>query len=121
MRERLVCRVHPKGTIMVKLLLVAVALAVPLLADAGEEALPEFTNVNSRYIVESVNVSGQRQSALSTTLRGEIDQVVGGNLDHSYLEKLADRIKKELRVSDVKISVTKGTMPDHVTVNFEIA
>ena len=111
---------------MTKLLLMAFTLAGlaplagPLLAGAGEEALPEFTNVNSRFIVESVNVSGPQQRSLSPALRTEIDQVVGAKLDHSYLDKLADRIKKELHVSDVKVSITKGTMPDQVTVDFEV-
>jgi Omp85 superfamily domain len=109
---------------MLKLLLMAVAvtqLGMPLLADTGEEALPEFTNVNSRFIVESVNVSGTVKHSLSAALRSDIDQVVGSNLDHSHLDKLADRIKKELHVSDVKIAVTKGTMPDQVTVDFEVS
>lgn len=115
--------VHPKGITMLKLLWMAVAvtlLGMPLLADAGEEFLPEFTNVNSRFVVESVNVDGPKSHSISAALRSEIDQVVGSNLDHSRLDKLADRMKKELHVSDVKVSVAKGTLPDEVTVNFEV-
>jgi hypothetical protein len=109
---------------MWKLLILAAALSgaltIPLLADAGEESLPEFTNVNSRFTVESVSISQAKSHPLSAALRAEIDQVAGSNLDHARLDSLADRIKKELHVSDVEVKVTKGTMPDQVTVTFEV-
>ncbi len=85
----------------------------------------EPTNVNARYIVEGVNISGSESrtgiSALSSSLKAELKQVVGANLDSNKLEKLAGRIKDELKATRVKIHVTKGTKPEHVLVNFEVA
>ncbi len=46
---------------------------------------------------------------------------MGANLDSMRLEKLAGRIKDELRVAKVKVHVTKGTVPGRVLVNFEVA
>ena len=99
---------------------VAVAVAAPLMAMPGDQSTTlEATNVNSRYTVESVSLSASR-TRLSTSLREDLDRVVGEKLDHPYLEQLATRIKKELRVSDVAVRVAKGTSPDHVIVTFEV-
>ncbi len=101
------------------LFLIAVTVAVPLAAAPGEDdAVP--TNINSRYTIEKVSVSGFGNSLISTPLRTELDHVVGEKLDQSRLEKLADRMKKELHVSDVAVKVTKGTAPEHVLVTFEV-
>lgn len=103
--------------------LLALIVATPLAGcgapDDAEKNLQEL-NVNSRYTVESVHVRGRRSANISDPLRNELNQVVGGKLDHSLLEKLADRIKKDLHVTDVKINVSRGTELDHVIVNFEV-
>ncbi len=84
----------------------------------NDEAGP--TNVNTRLIVESVQVSGQGSAKLSDPLRSELSEFAGKNFDQPLLERLADRIKKELHAPDVRMHVVKGDMPDHVIVNFEI-
>ena len=83
-----------------------------------DEAAP--TNVNTRLIVESVQISGQGNAQLSDPLRSELRQVAGTNFDQPLLERLADRIKQELHAPEVRVHVVKGDMPDHVIVNFEI-
>jgi hypothetical protein len=77
-------------------------------------------NVNTKYVVEKYSISGRKDVKLSDPLRTDLDRVIGQNLDHPLLEKLADRIKKELHVPDVAVHVTKGDMPDQVVVNFDI-
>ena len=113
-----------KVTHMKKLFLVALLLAAPLAgcgaADDGETAAAEL-DVNSRYTIESVNILGQRNTAISDPLRNELNNFVGAKLDRPALEKLAERIKRELRVSDVAIKVSRGAEPDHVVVNFEVS
>jgi Omp85 superfamily domain len=108
---------------MKMLCLVAAALVASMPGFAGGEpaALPAATNINSRYVIESVSVSGVKNRLLSRPLRAELNQEVGAKLDHPTLEQIAGRIKKELHVSDVDIKITRGTTPDHVIVNFEIA
>ncbi len=108
--------------------LFTLAAGLPLFGGASDTALADEavadtapTNVNARYIIESVNVLGSETKSLSKSLRAELRQVVGANLDSLRLEKLAGRIKNELRVARVKVHVTKGTVPDHVLVDFEVA
>ncbi len=80
----------------------------------------EDINVNSRYTVERVNVSGNASGRVTLELRQELDAVVGQKLDHSVLDRLAARIRRDLRVQTVSIHVKRGQVPDHVTVEFEV-
>jgi hypothetical protein len=77
-------------------------------------------NVNAKYTVESVEVSGQKNWHISDSLRAEVNKMIGSKLDYQALDRLADRIKKELRVPSVSVNVGKGTVPDHVVVDFEV-
>ena len=54
--------------------------------DDDEKSAQEL-NVNSRYTVESVNITGQRNVTISDPLRSELDSFVGTLYDHSALEK----------------------------------
>jgi hypothetical protein len=110
--------------LMNKLLLAAILCSVPLAGcdvpnGDDEKALQEL-NVNAKYTVESVQVSGQKNWRISDALRKEVDKMVGSKLDYPALDRLADRIKKELHVPAVSVNVGKGTVPDHVVVNFEV-
>jgi hypothetical protein len=80
----------------------------------------EDVNVNSRYTVESVNVTAPFVSRINHDLRQELDSVVGKKLDNSLLERLAGRMRRELRVQNVTVRVHRGQMADHVKVEFEI-
>ncbi|HLH40843.1 MAG TPA: BamA/TamA family outer membrane protein [Bryobacteraceae bacterium] len=106
---------------MKTLWLLALILAAPLSAcklPDGEEKASQDLNVNSRYTVESVRLLGT-DLKISNALRVEVDRIVGGKYDLSAIEDLADRIKSEMHLADIKISVTRGTTPDHVIVNLE--
>src|SRR6185295_16861732 len=118
---------HPAGSYMTsymtKSLLVALLLGCPLAqhaaADAGELPAAEM-DVNSRYTIESAEISGQRTLALTGALRRELNEFVGCKLDHTALSRFADRIKKDLNVSNVSVKVRRGEEPDHVAVSFEV-
>src|ERR1700689_144699 len=101
-------------------MLAAGMLAGCNVADDDEKSAQEL-NLNSRYTVESVSITGQRNVAIPDPLRSELDSFVGTLRDHSALEKAAARIRKGLRVTDVSIKVSKGNAPDHVIVNFEVS
>lgn len=88
--------------------------------DQGPNDREAQVNVNSRYTVESVNLTGYRASRISPALRNDLDKLVGEKLNHSLLDRMSTRIKKELHVEDVTIQVRRGSEPEHVTVNFEI-
>jgi outer membrane protein assembly factor BamA len=101
----------------------AVLLAFPMagcgMPDDDEKAAQDL-NVNSRYTIESVHVSGQHRVNIGNLLQSELDKVIGSKYDDSTVKRLADRIKRELRVSDVAVNVVRGTEPGHVIVNFEL-
>lgn len=101
---------------MCRLLLCLLAIPVALPGWNQEDEI----NVNSRYTVETVQLSGARTASLSSELRKEVDAVVGQRLDYGVLERLAARIKRDLRVENVSVRVRRGRLPDHVTVEFEI-
>jgi hypothetical protein len=77
-------------------------------------------NVNARYTVESVRVTGWRVKGISDGLRAEIDHLMGEKLDHPRLQALAQQIKSELHVVEVAVKVAKGVTPDSVAVTFEV-
>ena len=81
---------------MKQLLLAAVLLAVPLAGcdvndrSDDEKALQEL-NVNAKYLVESVEVSGQKNWHISDSLRAEFNKMVGSKVDYQALDRLAVR------------------------------
>ncbi len=86
------------------------------------------TNVNDKYLVESVKVvyqdnhihvvGGQKNQKISRPLRKEIDEVVGQRFDLPLLRGIADQIKDELKVPNVDVDVSRGVTRDHVVVQF---
>lgn len=109
---------------MKKLLLAAILISVPLAGcdvnDRSDEKALQDMNVNAKYLVESVEVSGQKNRHISDSLRAEVNKMIGSKLDYQALDRLADRIKKELKVPAVSVNVGKGTEPGHVVVDFEV-
>jgi outer membrane protein assembly factor BamA len=100
------------------------AMVLPAICSPLPDEPPEQesgpTNVNTRLIVESVQIVGQGSAKLSDLLRSELGEFAGKNFDPPLLERLADRVKRELHAPEVKMHVVKGDMPDHVIVNFEV-
>ncbi|MGH9664040.1 MAG: BamA/TamA family outer membrane protein [Bryobacteraceae bacterium] len=76
-------------------------------------------NVNSRYSVESVHISGYQSPRISRSLRGQIDRLIGEKLDSATLSRLAARLRDELHARNVTYKVRRGTIPNHVAVEFE--
>lgn len=77
-------------------------------------------NVNTRYTVESVELSGAEESSISAGLRREMARLRGEKLNPSLLEDLARRIRRELQVRAVTHLVLRGDTPEHVKVVFEV-
>ncbi|HWZ33655.1 MAG TPA: BamA/TamA family outer membrane protein [Bryobacteraceae bacterium] len=110
---------------MKTLWLTALVLAAPLAGcnvPDDDEKISQELNVNSRYTVENVHVSGEKlKLRISDPLRTDLDQMVGQKLDDSKIKRLAERIQTELAAVRVDVKVTRGNEPDHVIVNFEVA
>jgi len=97
-----------------------------LLAAAPQD--PEV-NVNARYTVESVILSGQGWTTnlrsettdkISLGLRHELVALIGQKLNPAALDSLASNLKKELSAREVTHRVVRGETPEEVRVEFEV-
>ncbi len=78
------------------------------------------TNVNSRYTVESVEIPPKAESKLSHGLKDDIRSIVGVKFSQEAVDKLTQRIKKELRGYQIAQKVTKGAKPESLRVIYEV-
>lgn len=112
---------------LVVFILAASAGLFPACADtppnpAGNQDDP--ANVNSRYIVESVEFTGdhggkEARSKLSQELRDELDRLIGHKFKQETVAKLAAKIRQELHAREVESKVAKGDLPDHIKIIFD--
>lgn len=77
-------------------------------------------NINSKYRVESVEISGGSKTEISRGLRADLEALVGQSLNQERLERLAQRLKRELNARVVSPKITKGAQPEQVSVLFEV-
>jgi hypothetical protein len=88
-------------------------------------------NVNTRYTVEKVMVSGDgwtadlgssggQDSRISALLRKDMAALVGEKLNPPVLEDLARRLRKEFHARAVDHHILRGKTPEYVQVVFEI-
>ncbi len=101
----------------------AVISVIPFLLLASTQSFcnqePE-TNVNSRYTVESVEIAQRAEPKLSSTLKNDINSLVGQKFNQEMIDKLSARMKKELHSYKIVQRITKGTKPENVRVVFDV-
>jgi len=78
-------------------------------------------NVNSRYTVESIDVSPEIESRISRGLKHDLQILIGQKLNPTALNDLARRMRDELKVRTVSQKLLRGTAPEHVRVVMEVA
>ena len=106
---------------MIRQMLWLTTLACTLLAGEVSRNEAAEENVNTRYTVESVRLSGgANDDGLSRSTRKEMNQMVGQKLDTHLLERIAIRIQRELGVESVRVRVGRGTRPEQVAIQLEI-
>jgi len=88
--------------------------------EASETETAFDLNVNSRYTIESINFSGQREYKLSTSALEEIRRLVGGKMSTEALDRLTSRIRAELRAHDVTFKLARGADPESVRVLIQV-
>ncbi|HYK91658.1 MAG TPA: BamA/TamA family outer membrane protein [Acidobacteriota bacterium] len=80
---------------------------------------PEKENVNEKYAVESVEISGVSESKIGKALNADLQKLVGEKYNQEASDDLAKRLRKELREYSVKVKVKRGDKADHVKLIFE--
>src|SRR5579863_10365147 len=88
--------------------------------DSADEQQASDPNVNSRYTIESINFVDQREYKLSTSALEEIRHMVGGKVSTEALDRLAQRIRGELRAHDVTFKLARGAEADSVRVLIQV-
>lgn len=78
------------------------------------------TNVNSRYTVESVEITGASEARLSKSLREELRRYVGQRFSPETFARLSARVRDELRARLVSPKLMKGTNPESVRVVLDV-
>src|SRR5687768_8080510 len=106
---------------VVRFLCVTLAAAALILAAPPPRNQEHATNVNSRYVVEAIEVAPQFLGKLSSSLRDRIEKSIGSHFDQEAFDELTRRIKNELRNRVVIMKVSRGSKPDHVKVAFEVS
>ena len=98
--------------------LLAFSLASQSLPPDATEAAD--LNVNSRYTIESINFVDQHEYKLSTSALDEIRHLVGAKVSTEALDRLAMRIRGELRAHDVTFKLARGLNPESVRVLIQV-
>ena len=95
---------------------VRVIFLVARISDDRELA----SNINARYTVDSVELSGIPDSAVSQELRDDLQALVGDRLDPDEAERLHERLRTELPGYQVRRRVSRGRRSARVRVIFNI-
>ena len=77
-------------------------------------------NVNTKYVVETVEFSGAKEDKLSRPLREDIQRRIGARFDPEAFRQLALRIRDELKARAVNSRLVRGSSPEQVKVVFEV-
>jgi hypothetical protein len=78
------------------------------------------SNINARYIVETVEITGISESRISQTLRDDVQALVGKTLDREEATKLAERLRQELPGYIVTRTISRGSRRGQIHVVFEV-
>jgi len=111
-------------------LIFGVLPAVFYLATAGNLAANESqallraaaeTNVNQRYTIESVAISGSEieHAHVPSALHRKLRALVGAHYDVAEIDNLASQLKRDLHLKEVVGRVSRGSAPDRLRLNFE--
>lgn len=91
---------------------------------AGQEFLREAaeTNVNQRYLIESVSVAGVQlsEAKIPSGLRQRLRALIGARCDMAVLDELASQLRRELHLRAATEKLTKGSQPGSIRVNFDV-
>jgi hypothetical protein len=77
------------------------------------------SNINSRYTVESVEISGIPDREISGALRARLEAMVGAPLDHDEAERLVEELEAEQPGYRVHRRIARGLERGRIRVVFE--
>ena len=76
------------------------------------------SNINARYTVDAVKISGIPDSEVSQDLRDDLQALVGDRLDPDEAERLQERLSAELPGYSVRRRISRGRESESIRVTF---
>lgn len=80
----------------------------------------EDPNVNSRYTVESVEISPRAESRLTQSVRDDIRKLVGAPFRQEEVDRVLSAMRKQLSGYRIAQRMAKGTRPDSVRIVIDV-
>jgi len=77
------------------------------------------SNINARYTVESVEISGIPETSISRSLWDRLQALIGGRIDPEELDRLRDQLAAERPGYDVNRRMSRGSRQGQIRVVFE--
>lgn len=113
-----------------KTVALAFTLVIALAAAAGaqdpssvppDETQPADANINDRYVLASVDVSGMATSRVSQALRDDMKALVGLRLDAPEVADVEARLAAEFPDYEVTRRISRGDEQGQLRLEFELA
>lgn len=79
------------------------------------------SNINTRYTVESVDLSGVPQGDISPELRADMQALVGERLDPDRADGIERRLEEELPGHKVRRHIERGSARGQIRLFFEVS
>lgn len=109
---------------MLKRIIAASFLFADIVLLAGTQQPPAHqaasVNVNSRYIVETVEITGFNTARIGDSLGAKLQRLIGTGYDTETLDDLARQMRKELHAKAVTQHLARGSSPENVKVVFDV-
>jgi surface antigen Omp85-like protein len=93
-----------------------VVFVVALISDNGDLA----SNINARYVVEGVELSGIPEEQIGRSLRDRLQALVGRRLDNEEADDLTEDLREELPGHTVSRRIERGSAPGQIRVVFDV-
>jgi len=87
----------------------------------GGQSRQAEVNVNERYTVEAVEVSGVDESRISKSLREDLQKLVGEKFSQRKIYGLIKRLRQEFPARTVVQEMRRGLAPEHVKLILVVA
>jgi hypothetical protein len=82
--------------------------------------LAAAVNVNSRYTVEAIEITGFNTARIGDSLAAKLQRVIGTSYDTEVLDELARQMRKDLHAKSVTQHLARGSSPENVKVVFDV-
>jgi hypothetical protein len=77
-------------------------------------------NVNSRYIVEAVDLNGYTSSKLSDALKDRIEALIGQPYDTETIEEVGRMLRKEIHAKAVSQHIARGSNQESIRLVYDV-